>query len=177
MRNYVERAKDFIKEIYPYLDGEWYCPWDVEKRVNVFNAENNRKVKTSSGISRIALITSDYVVKYDYDPSELSNVGGCEIEMEVYEQAKRAGFAYMFAEITPYEYNEHQFYIMPRIYGIGRNEDAYADEYMTEEEEEFCDRIGLTDLHCNNYGFRKNHVCLVDYACSTIYLDDEEYMS
>ena len=113
MRNYVERAKDFIEQIYPYINA---CtnPWDTRQRVLLFNANFTRAVKVYSGMSRIALITSDYVVKFDYDPEEVKYIGGCNNEYELYYEAKVEGFDYLFAKITPYEYKGREFYIMPR---------------------------------------------------------------
>ena len=173
MRNYVERAKDFIEQVFPYIEA---CmnPWSMMNRIDTFNAEYNRKVIVRSGLSRIALITSDYVVKFDYDPEEVESIGGCENELEVYSWAEREGFAYLFAKITPYSYNKRLFYIMPRIRGIGSG-NWYAENYMTPEEKDFCRRHKITDLHTENYGFHNGHVCLVDYACNLDYASSSDY--
>ena len=173
MRNYIERAKDFIEQVYPYIS---VCrnPWDARNRIKMFNADFNRKVEVSSGLSRIALITSDYVVKFDYDPDEVASIGGCESEMELYATAKREGFDYLFAEITAFSYNGRCFYIMPRIRGIGSGR-HYAENYMTLAEKDFCRRYRVTDLHTENYGFRRGHVCVIDYACHLSYEDSSDY--
>ena len=164
MRNYEERAIDFIQQIYPYIVGEM-TPWGVRASVKTFNAKYNRKVQVNHGIARIAMITSDYVVKFDYDPYEVAVVGGGEAEIRMYEIAKREGYAYLFAKVTRYEYCGRRFYIMPRIRGISENNWYHADHFMTDEENDWCDRHNLSDLHCNNYGFRNGKVCIVDYAC------------
>lgn len=164
MRSYIERAQDFIKEIFPYI-GEWNDPWNIGYDIDDFNKKCNRKVIMRHGIARIAFITSDYVVKYDFDKDEVEAVGGCENEVELYTKAVKDGFGYLFAEITHYHYNGHDFYIMPRIHGIGKNSWFYADAFMTPEENAWCERHHLTDLHYKNYGFRKNRICIVDYAC------------
>ena len=173
MRNYVERAQDFIKQIFPYIDN-WNNPFDIVDDIENFNEENNRKVIMRHGLSRIALITSDYVVKYDFDPSEVECIGGCEAEVKLYSQAVQDGFAYLFAEITHYPYRGHDFYIMPRIRGINGDSWNYADYYMTDEENAWCDEHSLSDLHCNNYGFRNGKICIVDYAC---HLEEESESS
>ena len=165
MRNYIERAKDFVEQIYPFLAEGDFTPFDVIDEVEEFNAQYNRKVIMRHGISRVALITSDYVVKFDFDPDEVECVGGCENEIELYAQAKRDGFAYLLAEITRFEYHDRRFYIMPRIRGINGDNWYHADHYMTDAERDWCDRMNLSDLHCNNYGFRNGKVCLIDYAC------------
>ena len=133
MRSYEERAKDFIKEIFPVI-ADVNTPWSVRDKIATFNYQNHRNVIVGNGLSRIALITSDYVVKWDYDEDEVNIIGGCEDEIELYALAKEDGFEYLFAKITRYQYNDRTFYIMPRISGIGRDEDEYADDYMTEAE-------------------------------------------
>jgi len=144
--------------------------WDFRDAVAMFNRVYTRKVRCKNGIARVAFISSDYVVKLEYDPYEVSSVGGGENEMAIYAIAEQEGFAYLFAKVSRFEYNGKRFYIMPRIHGIGKCEYSYADELMTDEENDFCNRHRITDLHSNNYGFRKGHVCLVDYACSLDYV-------
>lgn len=169
MRNYEERAKDFVKEIFPYIK-ECTEPWEAEDKVDEFNASFSRAVRVNHGIARIALITSDYVVKFNYDQYEVESVGGGEEEVEMYANAVRDGFDYLLAKITRYEYNGRTFYIMPRIRGVGTGH-GYAQMYMTREERLWCQRWQLSDLHCNNYGFRNGHICLIDYACRSCYSD------
>lgn len=173
MRSYIERAKDFVQEVYPYISN---CmnPWEMRDFIKSYNKDFDRKVIMRSGLSRIALITSDYVIKFDYDPEEIDSIGGCGNEMEVYSCAEREGFTHLFAQITPYYYKSRYFYIMPRIRGIGSGH-HYAEFYMTEAEKDFCRRYKITDLHTQNYGFRKGHVCLVDYACNLDYESDYEW--
>lgn len=166
MRDYKERAKDFITQIFPYIEEAQYDVFLMRDMVKQFNRDHKRKVLCKNGLSRIALITSDYVVKYDYDAEEVDCIGGCEQEINLYTTALRDGFAYLFAEITRYEYEGKYFYIMPRIRGINGDRWDYADEFMTDEEQKWCDEHHLSDLHSNNYGFRKGKLCIVDYACS-----------
>lgn len=174
MRNYIERAEDFIKAIYPFICDSLHDRCAVFNAVRDFNATYNRKVICRHGCVRIALITSDYVVKFDYNEEEVPFLGGGEKEVRIYNMAKEDGFDYLFAPITPYEYEHNTFYIMPRINGIGREEydDNYAEELMTEEESEYISELGLSDLHNYNFGFRKGKICLVDYACVCGYSDD-----
>lgn len=173
MRNYEERAKDFIKEIFPYIE-DCTNPFDVRRVVRCYNAKNNRKVIVSSGMTRIALITSDYVIKYTYDEEEAETLGGCEDEVKMYHIAEQEGFAYLFAKITRYNYCDRAFYIMPRIRGVGRDSLSEAWDFMNQEEINFCAEYQITDLHCNNFGFRGKQVCLIDYACRDIYDSDNE---
>lgn len=169
MRNYEERAKDFIKLVFPYIESV-DTVWEARTAIELFNVQHNRKVKICNGLSRIALVTSDYVVKFDYDEEEIEVIGGCDIEVNLYNIAKQEGFDYLLAKVTPYEYNGHKYYIMPRIRGIGKYNWNEAYEFMTAQECNWCKSHHITDLHCNNYGFRNGHVCLVDYACSLDFL-------
>lgn len=167
MRSYIERAKDFVKEVYPYLEDANFDRWDTKVMMRIFNAKFSRRVKVANGIARVALITSDYVVKFDYDEYEVATVGGGEAEVEFYSIAKAEGYAYLFAEVTRFAYGKKVFYIMPRIRGISEENYYHADHFMTDDEREWCDRHHLSDLHCNNYGFRNGKVCIVDYACKS----------
>ena len=170
MRSYEERAMDFVKELYPYLVDCGAFDRHILSRyataVSAFNDDKHRKVHFAHGIARVAFITSDYVIKYEYNPNNVDFYGGCENEVIRYARAEEEGFAYLFAKISRYIYEGHVFYIMPKVYGIGREqyEDKYADEFMTEEESDFVYGLGISDMHYQNYGFRKGHVCLVDYA-------------
>lgn len=163
MRNYVERAKDFIKEVFPYIQDDMEYPWILQNKIRQYNADHTRNVKVMSGCARVALLTSDYVVKFDYDEDEVQCIGGSQNEVYLYEIAKREGFDYLFAEITHVVWMNHDFYIMPRIYGIN-DDNGRGWQYMTYEEREWCKEHSLTDLHCGNYGFRNGHICIVDYG-------------
>lgn len=165
MRNYEERAKDFIQKVFPFIENANY-PKVARENIAFFNMQFHRKVQVSAGIARIALITSDYVVKFDYDEDNIEYVGGCESEIEMYAQAEADGFEYLFAKITRFDYNGKAFYIMPRIKNIHSDSWNYAQAYMTQEELQWCNDHSLTDLHSNNYGFRNGHVCIFDYACT-----------
>ena len=157
MRNYIERAKDFIKDIYPFIENIYPFIEDkpfsvgmVEVAVSAYNRANHRNVLVKSGSVRIALITSDYVVKYDYSPCHADIYGGCAQEMKMYNFAKEQGFGDLFAEITCFEYMGQNFYIMPRIAGIGKDRFSEADDFMTQKERDFCYDAGLCNLHCYN---------------------------
>lgn len=160
---YEERAKKFIAQIYPLLKNAYNSHSSREAVVNSFNHWYHRNVKYAHGLTRYALITSDYVVKVDYDAHYVERYGGCEKELQFYAQAEADGFSYMFAKITLYQYEGVNFYIMPRIHGIGRHE-YDADEYMTPEEYDWCLDHNLSDLHNGNYGWKDGHIVIIDYA-------------
>lgn len=160
---YEVRAQKFIQQIFPFLD-DLTDKFMVNEGVWAFNYTHKRKVRVSSGLTRIALITSDYVVKFDYDKEQIRTFGGCEDEMEIYDEAEADGFEYLFAKITPYKYEGYTFYIMPRIKGVGRGFDD-AWEYLTDAETDWLCEHRVADLHCHNFGWRNGHVCLIDYGC------------
>ena len=167
MRNsYETRAQKFIQQIASYIkDCEDYC--DLEYAICDFMMDNpRRKISVSHGMARMVLITSDYVVKMDYNPDWVESVGGGEKEVEFYSMAENEGMEYLFAKVSRYKYNGKTYYIMPRVHGIRPDNwrDAYC--YMTREEEKWCMKHRLYDLHSMNYGFRDGHVCIFDYACS-----------
>lgn len=176
MRSYVERATDFIKEVFPYIEDKMYCPWDLRKSIRQYNADHTRNVKVKSGCARIALLTSDYVVKFDYDEDEVRYIGGCQNEVRLYAIAEAEGYEYLFAKISHVNYQNHDFYIMPRINGINDN-NGRGWQYMTDDERDWCERHTLSDLHCGNYGFRNGHICIVDYALQESEIEETSYDS
>ena len=159
MRNsYEVRAQKFIQQIAPYLKGMTDHD-EREYAVDCFNFDHNRKVHYAHGMTRFALITSDYVVKVDYASTRW---GDSEDEMELYEEAVEDGFEYLFAKISRYDYKGISFYIMPRIHGIGRSW-RDADWYLTDKERDWIyDHV--RDLHNENYGWKNGRVVIFDYA-------------
>lgn len=166
--SYITRAQYFIHQIAQYINSEDYTLDDIAYQVDRFNLMYHRHVIFAHGATRFALITSDYVIKVDYNGWQIAHFGGCENEMQVYNMAKRDGMAHLFAEITPYIYEGIAYYIMPRVNGIGRYDDD-AWEYMTEEESDWCSDHGIFDLHNENYGWHQGHIVLIDYgACDAL---------
>ena len=161
MRSYEERAKDFLKRVYPIISQYLTDPEKIEDCMDKFNEKNDRNVVVCWGSARVALITSDYVIKWEYDTEQAYFIGGFENELNLYKKAQDDGFAYLFAEITPFEYRDFPFYIMPRIAG-----GAYGNAWncMTKEEANWCKKHRLEDLHSGNFGFRNGHLCIFDYG-------------
>jgi hypothetical protein len=164
MSSYEVRAIRFIQQIFSYI-ADCHTVRSYRDAVLAFNLKHNRKVICNNGMTRVALITSDYVVKIDYCPENVERWGGGEQEVEFYQMASSEGYGYLFAKITPYHYKGHTFYIMPRVHGIGRKFDD-ADTYMTEEESDWCWEHDLYDLHNQNYGWKDGHVVIIDYGAN-----------
>jgi hypothetical protein len=164
--NYKIRAMRFIEQIFPYIENCGEYVNDYRKAVNRFNHTRSRRVILAHGISRVAFITSDYVVKMDYDPYEIERVGGGESEEKFYAFAKMHGFSYLFAEVTSYTYHGKTFYIMPRIGGIGKYEDDVY-WFLTSVDRDFVEDY-LYDMHNLNYGWKDGYPVIIDYACNKL---------
>ena len=164
MSSYEVRAIKFIHKICPFIE-DCKSLDEYADAVDDFNTMYNRNVQFDNGSARMVMITSDYVIKFDYNPSKVAEWGGCEDEVKLYNKAVKDGFAYMFAKIKPYYYNGRIFYIMPRIHGIARTF-CDADQYMTAKEYKWCKSVELYDLHRYNYGWKNNHIVIIDYGCN-----------
>ena len=164
--DYEVRAKAFIKEFAPYLKGirvtrsNSYRIYDAVRR---FNVDKKRNVKVASGASRIALITSDYVVKLDFGTTW---VGNSKTEMLGYQQAQKDGYEYLLAKISLYKCCNRSFFIMPRARVAEtltwRGQKRLWDK-LTEDERRYI-HDNFEDLHENNWGSLNGKLILIDYA-------------
>ncbi len=164
MRDYEERAKDFLKRVYPAISNCLTNPYEVEDCMDTFCEKNHRNITVCWGSARVAIITSDYVIKWEYDSDMAKLVGGFKDELSLYEKAQKDGFAYLFAEITPFTYQDFPFYIMPRIESWDSIDSVDGWECMTKEEANWCAEQRLSDLHDGNFGIRDGHICIFDYG-------------
>lgn len=163
MKNdYIVRAMKFIAAIAPYIEN---CrdKWDYHRAVTMFNSDYNRNVKVASGATRIALITSDYVIKFNYG-DKVCYFGGCRDEVRLYKQAERDGYEYLLAKITAKIYNHKTYYIMPLVRGIGKYEDTDVWTFLKYDECDWLHAHGVFDLHEYNYGFKNGYPVIIDYA-------------
>lgn len=164
--DYEVRAKAFIKEFAPYLKGirvtrsNSYRIYDAVRR---FNVDKKRNVKVASGASRIALITSDYVVKLDFGTTW---AGNSKTEMLGYQQAQKDGYEYLLAKISLYKCCNRSFFIMPRARVAEtltwRGQKRLWDK-LTEDERRYI-HDNFEDLHENNWGSLNGKLILIDYA-------------
>lgn len=167
-RDYRIRAQKFFRDFYPYLlaQDSFYCTDCVERAIERYIADHpSRKVDFACGSARFAIITSDYVIKWDYDNDNVFEIGGCEDEVKFYRFARENGFAHLFAEITPSEYHGFDFYIMPRAYRIGYRCHRGMDisYYISWDEARWLVEH-VRDLHSFNWGFVHNAPVVIDYA-------------
>lgn len=165
--DYRTRALKFLKTIFPYIKNDLYSIDDVEYHVNRYISEHpSRKIEVNCGSARIALITSDYVIKWDYDDEAIADIGGCEKECEIYNNIKKEGYAYLFAESTLINYCGINFEIMPRVRAIGVNCHPHdICELLNGMEIDWLKQKGLMyDLHHWNWGIKYNKPVIIDYA-------------
>ncbi len=164
---YEIRAQKFIKDFFPFIS-ECETYYQFSQAVAAYNYVRRRHVFMAYGLTRIAFITSDYVVKINFarHDENFERFGDCETEIAVYQKAEHDGYEYLFAKISPYYYQEHNFYIMPRINGIGRYDDD-AEEHLSYDEYLWV-YSHVHDLHCNNYGWKNGHIVIIDYACADL---------
>lgn len=164
--SYEVRAQKFIRQIMPYWErhnafNSNNSVGDFQLACNEFCIDRKRKVFVNHGSTRIAIITSDYVVKIDYN--ENTCWGNSKDELFNWEKYySTCCYSECFAPISKYTYLNHDFYIMPRIHGVGR-----FDECALQKDEDFwdwlCDNVG--DIHGEQFGKKDDHFIFIDYAC------------
>ena len=162
--DYRVRARRFIISVLPYIEDCMTDIDEVQERIGEYNRDRSRKVEVIWGSARIALITSDYVVKWDYDDDCADELGGCYDEWLGYMQAKKEGFAYLLAETSLIVVDGHTFSIMPRIRAIGpKCHCGDIINYLTPEEYVWITKFNA-DIHHWNWGIRHGKACVIDYA-------------
>lgn len=138
---------------------------DFEFAVECYNDTHSRKLTTSHGVSRFAIIRSDYVIKFDMAPRggfEDGRAGNCKSEEAVYARAVADGMAHLLAKTTVVEMEGHTISIMPKVNHVG-DDDRYYGDYCTQEEYDWLWE-NINDLHEGNLGYRNGKVCVIDYA-------------
>lgn len=161
--SYITRAIKFMEDFIFYLD-KYKNP---SVAVLHYNIDYHRNVSFHHGITRNCVCCSDYAIKWDYDAYAVEIYGGCEQEYTNYKFAKSYGFEYLFAEITPVSINGKIFYIMPRVTNLAvqTGKYYYPNSLLSEDELTFINhKMGLRDLHDENWGFYHGRVLIIDYA-------------
>jgi len=162
--DYRVRASRFIKSVMPYIENVLFDFSEVEERIAEYNRDHSRKVEVMYGAARIALITSDYVVKWDYDEECARDLGGCMDEYDAYLYAKSKGYDYLLAETSLVVVHGQVFSIMPRIRNIGpTHHKGEINQYLTTDELKWVHEFDR-DIHHYNWGIRHGKACIIDYA-------------
>ena len=162
--NYEVRAEKFARQLSRMFEG---CVYRIDflRKIHEYNRTHSRKLRYNYGVSRIAIIRSDYVIKFDYQAVDRwadGRAGNCMIEEEFYKRAVRDGMEYLLAKTTVLHLNGLTCSIMPRINHV-EDDDRNWRDYCT------CDEFrwlmsNLYDLHSGNVGYRNRKVCVIDYA-------------
>lgn len=158
--NYIVRAQKFMETFYPYMR-----KYRIGDAVNHFNEDKHRAVQCRQGAVRRVLITSDYVIKWDYDKRNSKTFGGCREEYKKYQKVKDDYYGYLFAEITPIKVRNRTFYVMPRVKSLGVDHDEWIDNVLNESEWDYIESVGVGDIHDENWGYLHGRPVIIDYAC------------
>lgn len=134
--------------------------YDFADAMSNYNKAHKNKLHWASGFTRIAIIRSDYVIKFTYRQGV--RAGDCISERRVYEMAEKAGMEHLFAKTTLVEECGRTFAVMPRVNGVD-DEDRCWWEHCTDEEYDWI-HDHVFDLGARNLGYRRGKVCIIDYA-------------
>jgi len=145
---------------------------DFEEAIEEYNSTHSRPLNYAHGVSRIAIMRADYVIKFDLKPDEDwdDGFGGCRAgdnstEKEVYQRAVDAGYAYLLAKTTILTIGGRHISVMPRINDVG-NEERYWGDYVTDEEYDWLTE-NIYDIHEGNVGYYKGKPVVIDYGWDT----------
>lgn len=160
---YEERGAKFAEALAKRFEG---CVTldDFRHEIQRYNKTHVRKLNWDNGVSRIAILRADYVIKFDFNPTGSfsdGRAGNCFSEEAIYARAVADGMEHLLAKTTVLTLHGLTCSIMPRINGVGT--DSYWEKTVTPEEEDWL-YDNLNDLHRFNYGFRKGKICVIDYA-------------
>lgn len=170
--DYIVRAKKFVDKFDEYLKASPYenAGTAIINAAYQFNCEHKKqKIKVSSGGTRKALITSDYVIKIDFRETLW---GTCDTEYQMWNKAINDGMNDIFVPVTKYK---ARYYIMPRVTAL--DEDKYCEwceagrknpiDKFTDEQIDYLNDY-VKDLHCYNVGYWHRKPVVLDYAANYI---------
>lgn len=158
--NYKVRAEKFAHVLVKLFADCEYLE-DFEDAVRKYNNTHNHcSMKIAHGVSRIAIIRSDYVIKFQRRKDFQGWAGDSTSERKIYEKAVRDGYDYLLAETTLVNIDGVEVAIMPRVRGIGSSD---YENLTTWNEQEWIES-NIYDLHSGNFGCRNGVICIVDYA-------------
>ena len=118
------------------------------------------------GSARHVIMTKNFVIKWDINEGGCYAIGGCEDELKMYEYAKRCGYDYLFAKITPIYLKGRYFYVMPTVDRVGPQYHGFNDiEYYLRDDEYDWIKENVNDLHGYNWGLDEDSMpIIIDYA-------------
>lgn len=164
--DYITRAIKFYNTIARDIQN-FEKPEEYKEYFAYYNMHHYRNVKIANGCARVAIITSDYVIKLDCgDPDYY---GGCAEEVRAYKRACIRGVQGAFAPITEIAPG---VYVMPKCkcnYCNGWDDEPYTVEQfyrgLSRDEKKFVSGF-IYDIHEGNIGKLHKKIVLVDYAAN-----------
>lgn len=169
MKSFYEiRAKKFAEYLCRLF---LYCSTldDFVRVIEEYNLTHSRPIHYKHGVSRIAILRADYVVKFNLAPEShwCDMEGRClagdnDSEVEVYERAVEEGYSYLLAKTTVINLYGRSISIMPRIDHVG-DEDRDWKRYVSLDEYRWL-RDNVSDLHAFNVGYYHNKPVVIDYG-------------
>ena len=63
--DYTVRARHFLEQLWPYICDCENDYWKYYEAIRAYNYHKSRRVYVCHGASRISIITSDYVIKFE----------------------------------------------------------------------------------------------------------------
>ena len=167
MKSYVVDAYRTMKNLSRYIYN-WYDIDNVERAVSKYDrATWTNNLRVEFGSSRIVIIGSNFVVKWNYCDSAIVNIGGCEEELNMYYYACRCGKDYLFAEMSCIYINGLFLYVMPFVSCVGQQK-GWMEQYLDEEDYKWLVEK-VRDLHSANWGVVDGQCVIIDYACYSKY--------
>lgn len=148
-----------------------YCDTfsDFINMIKQYNSHHSIPLRYEHGVSRIAILRADYVIKFDYAPDAqwdngdgTNRAGDNTSEEIVYERAVRDGYAYLLAKTTVVTINGRHISIMPQIRDVN-NENKYWGDYVNDEEYDWLVE-NINDIHEGNVGYSHGKPVVIDYG-------------
>ena len=162
MKSYIVRAYYFAKYIFSRVNNIY----DEDEVIDMMDEAQKHfhiHANFTFGSSRYVIVTKDFVIKWDRN--DCYSIGLCEDELKMYEHAKRCGYDYLLAKITPIYLKGKYFYVMPTINKIGPLYHTYSISHYLDKMEYWWVESNINDLHSHNWGLSKdNKPIIIDYA-------------
>lgn len=142
---------------------------DFEEVICEYNATHTIPLQYAHGVSRIAILRADYVIKFNLLPDDdwMECDGTCRAgdnftEANVYARAERDGYAYLLAKTTLVHMGNRLLSIMPRINGVNDWYRYWGDHVTEEEYDWLCENVH--DIHEGNVGYYRGKPVVIDYG-------------
>lgn len=162
---FVSHAREFLREEGAFLSSD-SNRFTLQRRVRLYNERHNTRLEVENGSARACIIGEDFVIKFDY---QKSSWGNNYAELRAYKYAERNGFGHLFAEFRKVKELNRFFYVMERVYDVGKNDCWYwasADEHGVDGEDLDFVNTYFNDIHSCNYGYdEEGNIKIIDYAC------------